>query len=218
MPTIGRSVVPLLAALAFASCASSPVDLKESRRVLGTENDVRVDAEVWGDKLSQSTTVTFKYDVTNQRPTAIAIAELMPIASYDPDTQAVTIDLGSEVPGEQLLPRLVVIGPGEKRSFHAVAHVNILLPPNRATSPLTAYPKALQIKLNFLNDPAPFEKLVGIPERSIHDPQLAAELFPQWLERNEVVLTNTLPMRWGSEESPMPNASRAGGRRRPGIP
>jgi hypothetical protein len=204
---IARTVFPLLVALAFASCASSPVDLKESRRVLGTENDVRVDAEVWGDKLSQSTTVTFKYDVSNQRPTSIAIAELLPAASYDPDTQAVTIDLGSEVPGEQFLPRLVVIGPGEKRSFSAVAHVNIMLPANRATSPMTSYPKALQIKLNFLNDPKPFEMLVGIPERAVHDPKLAADLFPQWLERNEVVLTNTLPMRWGAEDNPMPNAA-----------
>lgn len=207
MSRIVRAVFPLLAALAFASCASSPVDLQESRRALGTESDVRVDAEVWGDKLSQSTTVPFKYDVTNQRPTSIAIAELIPAASYDPETQAVTIDVGTDVPGEEFLPRLIVIGPGEKRSFSGVAHVNIMLPVNRATSPMTSYPKALQIKVNFLNDPQPFEMLVGISERAVHDPKLAAELFPKWLERNEVVLTNTLPMRWGAEDNPMPNAA-----------
>ena len=111
-------------------------------------------------------------------------------------------------------PTSCVPPPGEKRSFTAVAHVNILLPANRATSPLTSYPKALQIKLNFLNDPAPFGMLVGIPERAVHNPTLAATLFPQWLERNEVVLTNTLPMRWGAEDSPLPNAAGAG-RRRP---
>jgi hypothetical protein len=210
---IGRTVFPLLFAIALASCASSPVNLNESRRVLGTENDVRVDAEVWGDKFSQSTSVTFKYDVTNQRPTSIAIAELLPVASYDPDTQAVTIDLGSEVPGEQFLPRLVVIGPGEKRSFSAVAHVNILLPASRTGSALMRYPNALQVKLNFLNDPQPFGMLIGIPERAVHDPALATELFPKWLERNEVVLTNTLPMRWSAEEAPLPAAS--GRRRRP---
>jgi hypothetical protein len=213
VPRIARYAFPLLTALAFAGCASSPVNLNESRRVLGTENDVRVDAEIWGDKLSQSTTVTFKYDITNQRQTSIAIAELLPVASYDPETQAVTIDLGSEVPGEEFLPRLVVIGPGEKRSFSSAAHVNILLPPNRTNSSLMRYPNALQVKLNFLNDPAPFEMLVGIPERAVHDPKLANDLFPKWLERNEVVLTNTLPMRWGAEETSMPTASAR--RRRP---
>ena len=213
MSRIGRSVLTLLAAMVLASCASSPVNLNESRRVLGTENAVRVDAEVWGDKLSQSTAVTFKYDITNDRPTSIAIAELLPVASYDPDTQAVTIDLGSDVPGEQFLPRLVVIGPGEKRSFSAVAHVNILLPPNRANSPMTRYPNALQVKLSFLNDPQPFAMLVGIPERAVYDPKLANELFPKWLESNEVVVTNTLPMRWGAEETAMPSAT--GRRRRP---
>lgn len=201
MPRIRRYALPLLTALAFARCASTPVNLNESRRVLGTENDVRVDAEVWGDKLSQSTTVPFKYDVTNQRATSIAIAEMIPMANYDPETQAVTIDLGSDVPGENFLPRLVVIGPGEKRSFTSVARVNILLPASRASSPLTRYPNALQIKLNFLNDPKPFEMLVGIPERAVHDPKLATELFTKWLERNEVVLTNTLPMRWSGEEA-----------------
>lgn len=209
MVRIGRPVVALLLLLA-AGCASAPVNLDEPRRVLGTENDVRVDAEVWGDRLSQSSAVRFRYEVTNERPTSIAIAELIPNATYDPDTRAVTIDLGSEVPGEEFLPRLVVIGPGEKRSFESVAHVNILLPQNRSSAPLTPYPNALQIKLNFLNDPKPFDKLIGIPERAVHDPQLAAELFPKWLERNEVLLTNTLPMRWGADDSGMPNAAGPG--------
>lgn len=205
-------LLPLLALLVVAGCASSApvVDLNEPRRVLGTENDVRVDAQVWGDRLSQSSSVAFQYEVTNERPTSIAIAELLPNATYDPDTRAVTIDLGSEVPGEEFLPRLIVIGPGEKRSFKAIAHVNILLPQNRASSPMTAYPNALQIKLNFLNDPKPFEQLIGIPERAVHDPKLAAELFPKWLERNEVLVTNTLPMRWGADDSGLPNAAGRG--------
>jgi hypothetical protein len=197
----------LLLALTATGCATSrPVDLAESRRVLGTENQVRVDAEVWGDRLSSASTVTFRYDITNQRAGSIAIAELMPVTSYDPETQTVTVDIGSDVPGENFLPRLIVIGPGEKKSFSGVARVNVLLPAERASAPAVRYPNALQLKLNFLNDPQPFAQLVGMAERGVHDPKLAAALFPQWLDRNEVVLTNTLPMRWGGEDSTLPSA------------
>lgn len=178
------------------------------RRVLGIENDVRVDAEVWGDRLSPASNLTFQYEVTNQRSGSIAIAELIPLTTYDPETQTVTVGLGAEVPGENFLPRLIVLGPGEKKSFSGVARLNILLPANRSSAPSIHYPNGLQIKLTFLNDPKPFGKLVGIHERGVYDPALAAELFPQWLERNEVVVTNTLPMHWGGEDSSLPNAGR----------
>ena len=58
------------------------------------------------------------------------------------------------------------------------------------------YPNALRIRLNFLGDAKPFEKLIGISERAVHDPVLAADLFPKWVEQNESVITNVLPMHW----------------------
>jgi hypothetical protein len=213
-----RAIISLLfvsvIGLTLSSCASSSgqaVNLNESRRVVGTDNDVRVDAEVWGDRLASSLAVPIKYDITNLRSGSIAIAELMPTTSYDPDTQTVMVSIGSEVPGEQFLPRLIVIGPGEKKSFAGVAHVNILMP---GMSPLIHYPNALQIKVNFLNDPKPFERLIAIPERAVHDPQLANELFPKWIDRNEVVLTNALPMKWRPDDTG-PAPSSRGRRARP---
>jgi hypothetical protein len=190
-----------LAALVLWSCASTNqnVNLNEPRRVVGTDNDVRIDAEVWGDRLSGSIAVPIKYEITNLRSGSIAVAELTPVTSYDPDTQIVTVSIGAEVPGEQLLPRLILIGPGEKRTFSSVAHISILMP--GSMSPLVHYPNALQIKVNFLNDPKPFEKLIAIPERAIHDPKLANELFPKWIDRNEVVLTNALPMKWRPDDA-----------------
>lgn len=193
-----RWVAVSAAALLAASCASTkPVDMDEPRRVVGTENDVRVDAEVIGDTLQTSTIISLKYDVTNNRPTAIAVADLVPDANYDPETRTVTINLGSEVPGKELLPRLIAIPPGGKKSFSAAAHVNIIVGETAAT-PLTRYPNALQIKLNFLSDTKPFEQLIDIPERGVHNPKLADALFGTWLDRNESVLTNSLPMRWSA--------------------
>jgi hypothetical protein len=205
----------LVAALAVAAAActsSKPVNMQEARRVVGTENDVRVDAEVFSDKLMSTTTIPLKYDITNERPDAIAIADLIPEASYDPDTQTVTVSIGSEVPGAQLLPRLIRIAPGEKKSFSTSARVSIVM--GRALNPNTRVPNALRLKVNFLGDTTPFQQLIAIPERGVYDPKLADELFPKWLERNETVYTNTLPMRWGFEPEPTPQVPT--GRRRRG--
>lgn len=193
-----RTAAPLLllSSLVLASCASSskPVDMTEPRRVVGTENLVRVDAEIYADKLTTNGSIPIKYDITNDRETTILVADLIPQATYDSDTQTVIVALGSEVPGQELLPRLIAIRPGEKKTFSTAARVTILLP--NASSPVMRFPNALRVKLNFLGETKPFEKLVAIAEKAVHDPKLADELFPKWLEQNETVMTNALPMRW----------------------
>ena len=200
--------------LIVAACASAPlVNMKEPRRIVGTENDVRIDAEIVGDQLSPSVRLPIKYDITNNRATAIAVADLIPDTTYDPETLVLTVTLGSEVPGMEFLPRLVVIGPGQKKSFSVNAAVKVAVP--GGPSPFMHAPQALRLKLNFLTDPKPFEKLIDIPEKVVHDPQLAAEIFPKWVEGNESVYTNTLPMRWmtaGMTDEPAPEPPR---RRRP---
>ena len=180
--------------LFLVACSSTkPVNMSEPRRVVGTESDVRVDAEVYGDRLGPSVTVPLKYDITNHRQTTILVADLIPESTYDPDTHMVTISIGSEIPGEQFLPRLIPIRPGERKSFSTAAHIVIVA---NTASPWIPRPNALRLKINFLGDPKPFEKLISIPEKSIHDPVLAAQLFPKWVEGNETVFTNSLPMRW----------------------
>ena len=193
-----KRLAPAAVALLFvAACASTPkVDMKEPRRLVATDNDVRLDAQVKGDTLGPSTEVPIDYEVTNNRETAIAIAELIPDSTYDADTQTVTVSFGSEVPGEQLLPRLILIKPGEHKTFSSAARVNVPISELVEQNPFHRYPNGLRIRLNFLGDASPFMKLVGISERAVHDPKLAAELFPKWVEQNESVITNVLPMRW----------------------
>ena len=170
--------------------------MKEPRRLVATDNDVRLDVQIRGDVLAPATDVPIEYEITNNRDKAIAIAELIPDSTYDPDTQTVTVTLGSEVPGEQFLPRLVLIKPGEHKTFSHAAHVNLPISELAQTNPYHRYPNALRIRLNFLGDAAPFQKLIGISERAVRDPVLAAELFPKWVEQNESVITNVLPMHW----------------------
>lgn len=179
-----------------AACTSTqPVDMKEARRVVGTENGVRVDAEVFGDRLTPNMSIALKYDVTNQRGTSILIADILPEATYDPDTQMVTISIGTEIPGEQFLPRLIPIQSGEKKSFSTGVHVVIVANP---TTPWQPRPNALRLKINFLGETQPFAELIAIPEKAVHNPQLAEALFPKWVEGNESVTTNALPMRWAT--------------------
>ena len=170
--------------------------MKEPRRLVATDNDVRIDVQVRGEVLAPSIDVPIDYEITNNRDKAIAVAELIPDSTYDPETQTVTVTLGSEVPGEQFLPRLVLIKPGEHKTFSHAAHVSLPISELVETNPFHRYPHALRIRLNFLGDAAPFEKLIGISERAVRDRVLADELFPKWVEQNESVITNVLPMRW----------------------
>jgi hypothetical protein len=211
-----RYAVPVLWLLLIGCASTKSVDMKQPRRVVGTESDVRVDAEVYGDVLGPNVTLPVKYDVTNNRGKTILIADLIPECTYDPDTHMVTVSIGSEIPGEEFLPRLIPVRPGERKSFSAAAHVVIVA---NVASPWVPRPNALRLKVNFLGDPVPFEKLVAIPERAVHDPALAAQLFTKWVEGNETVFTNSLPMHWmtvpaASEE---PAQTTPGRRRRGGT-
>ncbi len=204
-----KKIVFVSLTLLAAACAStSTVDLTRSRRVVGTENDVRIDAEIFGESFSSSSSIPVKYDITNHRPSTIAIADIVPETTWDAETLTVTMTVGSEVPGASLLPRLIPIAPGETRSFSTTAHVNVLIAED---SLIKRPPNAIRVKLNFLDDTAPFQQLVNIPEKGVYDPKLADELFPKWLERNETVYTNTLPMRWSVIPVEQPPASRRRG-------
>jgi len=179
----------------FAACTTTKtVDMSEPRRVVGTENDVRIDAEVYGDTLSANVNIPIKYDITNNRASTILIADMLLQTTYDPETLTVTVDIGSEIPGEQFLPRLISIPSGAKKSYTAAAHVAILQNPN--ATPFAPRPSALRLRVNFLGDTKPFSKLIDIPEKAVHDPELANSIFTKWVEQNETVITNTLPMRW----------------------
>ncbi|MCU1246225.1 MAG: hypothetical protein JWN02_2135 [Acidobacteria bacterium] len=216
MRALTRLIAPLALVVAAGCATSKTVNMDEPRRLVGTENQVRLDAEVYADTLAPAQTLTFKYEITNNRSTPIAVADLIPETSYDPETQVVTLTIGSEVPGTQLLPRLLVINSGEKKSFATTAHVNIGVSPMR--TPWTRFPNALQLKLNFLGETKPFEMLIGIPERAVANAKLADELFPQWTERNEVLYANPLAMRWagasddtGAADTTNPRTRRRGG-------
>ncbi len=191
--------------------------MTEPRRIVGTENAVRLDAQVSADAVSPGAHIPIKYEITNQRETPIAVAELVPETTYDADSHMFTVSIGSEVPGNTMLPRLIIIAPGEKKTFSAVARLIFALPPRSVDPQFQMAPAGFRLKLNFLGDTEPFRALIGIKEVAVADAQLADALFPLWLERNEVVYTNAIPMRWSARRDPADSIERRGsGRRRGG--
>lgn len=190
-----RTALLLLVAVA-AACASTSTPIKESnepRRALGTENGVRIDVEIYTENLTPNSTIPIKYEITNHSNKTILVADLIPVGTYDSDTMTVTVNLGTEIPGENFLPRLIAVRPEERKSFSAQAHVAIVANPG---TPWTPRPNGVRVRLNFLDDTATFAKLIDIPEKAIYDPKLASDLFEKWVENNDTVVTNILPMRW----------------------
>lgn len=182
----------VLASLSLAGCASSAVNMSEPRRVVGTESSVRLDAQI-SDEVRPGAPLAIQYEITNDRPHAIAVADILPETSWDGETRMVTISIGSEVPGTTMLPRLIRIGPGEKRQFTTTASLARVVP-SRSADPRATNSTLLRVRLNFLADTEPFAELIGIPEKAVANARRADELFAAWLEQNEVVYTNAVPV------------------------
>lgn len=212
-----RETLLAMSLLSLAACATTQVSMNEPRRVVGTENAVRVDAEINGDEIRNGAPVLITYAITNNRTERIAVADIVPETTFDKETQTITVSIGSEVPGETLLPRLIAIEPGEKKTFSTSARVGFALPPVASANPDAPRPAALlRLKVNFLGDTAPFAELIGIPEKAVADPKRADELFPMWIERNEAVYTNAVPMHWSGITASDPSGAPMPARRRRG--
>ena len=215
-----KRIAVVLLLLFAAGCASSPapapkpsVHMDEPRRIVGTENDVRLDAEIVGEHITPGAPIPIRYVITNQRSTTILVADLLPQTNYDPETGTVTIEIGTEIPGQEFLPRLIAISSGEKRSFTTKGVLNVMI---RERTLNNVVPRELRLRLNFLGETTPFEKLINIPEKAVHDPQLASDIFTKWVEGNETVVTNAIPMRWGQgySDEPAMSTPQTGRRRR----
>ncbi len=180
----------LVAAIALihaaAASAGSTIDMDDPRRVVGRENDVRIDAQLVRDTVSPGSPVGVNWQIENNSAAPVAVAEKITAASYDPDSATITLSIGSEVPQDGKMPHVVFIAPGEKKVFSAGATPQYS--PAAIKAGMNA-PRYVQVKVSILRNLAPFANLRS--GQILSDAQ-----FEQWFESNDTIFLNTVPVRF----------------------
>jgi hypothetical protein len=195
--------------LQAAAAYAAHVDMTDPRRALGREDDVRVDAQLVDDNVSSGSPVGITYQIQNFTKSPIAVAGKMCDISYDTDSRTITVSVGSEVPKDGEMPRLVTIGPGEMKTFTCGAILHVTTPVNR--SPFTAVPQFVQIKVNVLRDLLPFRPLIDQQAHTAEPIELTDQQFDQWLESNDTIMLNAIPVHFtGAHKGNMSDASQRG--------
>lgn len=201
--TAPRTLLAIAATTAVihaAAASAAAIDMDDPRRALGREGDVRVDAQIIQEVVSPGSPIGVTYQIENLTSAPVGIAHRIATASYDSDTQTITLAIGAEVPEDGRMPHMVMIAPGEKKVLTA-----------GATPALTAAivrtggaPRLVQIKVSILRDIEPFAALIGR-----QDPRngivLDDEQFEKWFESNDTIFLNSVPVRY----SPRGGATRA---------
>jgi len=190
----------LLAAITLihaAAATASAIDMDDPRRLVGREDDVRIDAQLIQDTLSPGSPVGVTYQIQNLSLHAVAIADKVATASYDEDSRTVTLAVGAEVPPDGRMPHLVVIAPGEKKILRAGATPAFNAAAIRPS--MGVVPRYVQLKVSILRDLAPFEQLIaqqGRVPQNLSDAQ-----FDSWFESNDSIFLNSVPVRFSPRRS-----------------
>src|SRR5437763_5362168 len=189
-----RAIIALGALLIAATVQAAKVDMRDPRRAVGREDDVRVDAELAQDSVSMHSKLGVVFQIQNLTPSPIAIADKISDATYDAETQTITVSFGAEVPDGETMPHLVVIPSGEKKTFRGISAINIQMPNIR--SPFIAVPHFVQIKVTILRDLQPFARLIEQQNKTAAAPTLSNEAFDRWVDSVASVFLNLIPVRW----------------------
>ena len=199
-----RSIWFLVIALIATAGHAARIDMKDPRRAVGAEDDVRVDAQLTKEVVSAHSPIGVTYQIHNLSSRTIAVADRLCEASYDSDSATIMLSVGSEVPSGGEMPRLVMIHSGETRTLTAGAMVK-----SSPTAQRLKTPAFVQIRVNVLRDAAPFMTLMERQKRANTAIALSDEEFEQWLKLHESIVLNTIPVRYQAvEEARAGDASR----------
>lgn len=184
------AVLSLTATAAFAG----QVDMTDPRRAVGTEDNVRIDAQLLREEVGSSAPVNVTYQIHNGTAAPIAVADKVTDVSFDPESRTLQVSIGAEVPASETMPHLVVIPAGEKRVLSGGASVHSA--GMNVRSPLAVVPRYVQIRVIVLRDVTRFAALIEAQTKTAVQPRLPNELFDRWVEASDSVLLNPIPVRW----------------------
>jgi hypothetical protein len=201
------AVVVAVFLLVSSTVRAAGVDMKDPRRALGREDDIRVDAQMLQETLSPGSPISVTYQVENLTSEPIAIADKVADATFDADSQTITVSIGAEIPAGAAMPHLTTIPPGQTRAFRIGASPQVLTAD--AKSPWAHVPRFVQIVVNVLRDLKPFANLIAQQAKSATAPPLPNGLFDTWVASVSSVELNALPVRWSNERKGMVTADAA---------
>jgi hypothetical protein len=189
----------VLTAASFAAVLEAAgIDMDNPHRATGREGDVRVDAQLSVNSVTPGSPIGVVFQIRNLSGSAVAVAERESDASYDQDTRTVTVAVGSEVPPDGNMPRMVLIRPGESRLLRASA--TPMLNAAAIRQSMGGAPRYVRIKVAIMRDVQPFQALIDRPARERQP--LPDHLFEKWFECNETILLNAIPVEFVPARAP----------------
>jgi hypothetical protein len=187
-------VLSIVTLFPVAAAYAAHIDMTDPKRALGREDDVRVDAQLTQDTVSAGSPISVTYQVQNLSAEPVAIAEKICEVSYDSDSRTITMSIGSEVPKEGAMPKLVTLAPGEKKTFTIgrVLHAAV----SSMRTPFSVTPRFVQIKVNVLRGLSALRSLFDRQARSTTPVTLDDREFETWLEHNDAIFLNAIPVQY----------------------
>lgn len=179
-----------------AAMARPHVDMKDPRRALAREDNIRIDAQLLQETLQPNGPITVTYQIENLSNSAIAVADRISDVDFNPDDVTLTLTIGAETLTGKTLPHLVVIAPGEKKTLRSGGTVHGVL---NAHGPFAVVPHSVLICVNVLRDVAPFRQAIVAQREPNAAVAVTNDMFDRWIDSNDSIELNSLPVRWSSE-------------------
>lgn len=199
----------IAAVLVGVAADAATIDMNDPLRAKGREGDVRVDAQLLTNAVSPGAPVGVTWQIQNFTDAPVAVATKVVDASYDADSQTITLTIGSEVPDDGNMPHMVLVAPGEKKVFRAAATPAIAPAAVRGAN---AQPRYVQIKVSILRKLEPFLSLIHSQAPAARPQQLSDELFEEWFESTDTIYLNSLPVQWSPRANKVIDVEQRGAR------
>lgn len=199
----------IAAVLVSAAADAASIDMNDPLRAKGREGDVRIDAQLATDAVSPGSPVGVTWQIQNFTDAPVAVATKTVDATYDADSQTITLTIGSEVPDDGNMPQMELVAPGEKKVFRAAATPAIAPAAMRAGN---GRPRYVQIKVSILRKLEPFLNLIRTQAPAAGPQPLSDELFEEWFESTDTIYLNSLPVQWSPRANRVIDVERRGAR------